>query len=229
MSNPANHKILIVDDDKDILDLLQYNLEKDGYTVKVERKSTHSIETAGKFHPDLIILDIMMPKINGIEVCRQLREHPDFKNTYIFFLTAKSDKQLQLKALNTGGDDYIEKITGLRALTYKISTVLKKNLVIRKSVERINIGDMVIDRNASSVTYKSKEVALPKYEFELLYFFAQNPKKVITRDNLLHNIWGSDVYVLAKSVDTYITNLTQKIGEGLISRVEEGKYKFQVR
>ncbi|MBL6448938.1 response regulator [Fulvivirga sp. 29W222] len=229
MNNSINHKILIVDDDKDILDLLQYNLEKDGYTVKVERKGTHSLETAGKFHPDLIILDIMMPKINGIEVCRQLREHPDFKNTYIFFLTAKSDKQLQLKALDTGGDDYIEKITGLRTLTHKISTVLKKDLVIRKSIEKINIGDMTIDRRASSVTYKSKKMSLPKYEFELLYFFAQNPKKVITRDNLVHNIWGSDVYVLARSVDTYITNLTQKIGEGLISRIEEGKYKFQVK
>lgn len=225
----SKHKILIVDDDKDILDLLKYNLEKDGYDVKVEKKSTSTLKTAGEFKPDLIILDIMMPKIDGIEVCRQLRALPEFKKTYIFFLTAKANRELQSKALNTGGDDYIEKITGLRALTHKVKTVLKKDLVIRKGIEEINLGNLHIQRRTSSVRINNKEVVLPQFEFELLYFFAQNPKKIITSENLLHNIWGSDVYIFAKSVDAYIGNVCKKIGEGLISKVDEGKYKFQVQ
>ena len=223
------YKILIVDDDKDILDLLQYNLEREGYQVKGETKSVNSVETAIAFEPDLIILDIMMPYVNGIEICRRLRSLDPFKGTYIFFLTAKSDMNLQIEALNTGGDDYIEKITGLRALSYKVSTVLKKKLVIRKSVRKIKLGDLTIDRNSSSVTYRGRRIELPKHEFELLYFFAQNPRKIITQDNLLHNIWGSDIYLFAKSVDTYVQNIGQKIGTGLISKVKDDRYRFETR
>ena len=225
MSN-KKYKILIVDDDKDILDLLQYNLEREGYEVRSETKSTRSIETAIEFAPNLIILDIMMPYISGIEICKQLRSIESFKSTYIFFLTAKSDKHLQIEAQNTGGDDYIEKITGLRALSYKVATVLKKNLVIRKSVSEIRIGDLVLDRNENIVWIKNKRVELSQHEFELLYFLAQNPKKAITTDSLLHNIWGSEVYLFAKSVDTYVQNIRQKLGRGLISKVRDDRYRL---
>lgn len=220
------HKILIVDDDKDILDLLKYNLQKEGYQVKTVRNSKKAIETAEHFNPDLIILDIMMPNINGIEVCSSLRENPRFKNTYIFFLTAKSEKYLQIEALEKGGNDYIEKITGLRALTYKVGTVLKNNLVIRKNIKEIDIGDLHIHRATQTVYFKNKEVILPKHEFELLYFFAQNPKKIITQESLLNNIWGSDVYLFAKSVDTYINNIKQKIGAQLIEKVKGDQYRL---
>ncbi|MEM9859724.1 MAG: response regulator transcription factor [Bacteroidota bacterium] len=223
---PKKYKILIVDDDKDILDLLQYNLEREGYEVRSETKSTRSIETALEFVPNLIILDIMMPYINGIEVCKQLRALEHFKNTYIFFLTAKSDKHLQIEALNTGGDDYIEKITGLRALSHKVGTVLKKNLVIRKSMSEIKVGELLLDRNRNTASIKGRSVELSQHEFELLYFLAQNPRKAITTDSLLHNIWGSDVYLFAKSIDSYIQNIKQKLGINLISKVTEGKYRL---
>lgn len=221
------HKILLVDDDKDILDLLKYNLEREGYEVEAEKNSLHAIEKARAFHPDLIILDIMMPKINGLEVCSQLRGLDDFKSTYIFFLTAKSEKYLQHEALAKGGDDYIEKITGLRALTHKVGTVLKKNLVIRKGVKHIELGDLHIDRDTQTVFYKNKKVVLPRHEFELLYFMAQNPKKAITHDSLLHNIWGSEVYLLAKSIDSYVNNIRQKIGVSLIAKTKGDRYKLE--
>ena len=223
---PRKYKILIIDDDKDILDLLRYNLEREGYEVRGETKSTRSVETALKFEPDLIILDIMMPYVNGIEVCRQLRAIENFRGTYIFFLTAKSDRHLQIEALNMGGDDYIEKITGLRALSYKVATVLKKKLVIRKSVKEISIGDLRMDRNAQTIFYKGKRVELSRHEFELLYFFAQNPSKAITQDNLLHNIWGSEIYLFAKSVDTYVQTIKQKVGTALISKVRNDRYRL---
>lgn len=221
------HKILLVDDDQDILELLQYNLEKEGYEVRAVSKSTDSLAAAQDFHPDLIILDIMMPKINGIEVCRQLRENPEFKNTYIFFLTALSDRELQTQALDTGGDDFIQKITGLRALTHKIGTVLKKKLVIRKWVKLIKLGELVIDRQNRLVNYKGKDISLSDAEFEIIYFFAQNPRKIITKDNLVNNIWGSDVYLLAKTLDTYMKNVTDKLGAELIAQVREGKYRLE--
>lgn len=226
---PEKHKILIVDDDKDILELLKYNLEKDGYDVYVEKNSVMSIKRAMQVHPELIILDIMMPEMNGIQVCDQLRRTPDFKETYIFFLTAKTQKLLQMQAFESGGDDYIEKITGLRSLSHKVSSVLDKNLIIRKSVREIEVNGLTLDRAQRIAKFNGKKIVLPQYEFELLFFFAQNPRKIITRDNLLHNIWGSDVYLVAKSVDFYIQNVCSKLGVGLISPVRDGKYKLNTQ
>jgi len=222
-----SHKILLVDDDKDILELLKYNLEREGYEVAAELDSENAVKRAYEFHPDLIILDIMMPKINGIEVCSQLRNLEEFKSTYIFFLTAKTEKFFQKEAFEHGGDDFIEKITGLRTLTHKVSTVLKKNLVIRKGVTQIDLGDLKIDRSTQTVYYKRKKVNLPRHEFELLYFLAQNPKKTITRDSILHNIWGSEVYLFAKSIDTYVNNIKQKMGTSLIEKTKGNNFRLE--
>lgn len=228
MTKLVKYKILIIDDDKDILELLGYNLKRLGYEVMMETNSQSAVQVAKAFKPDLIILDIMMPYVNGIEVCQRLRSLEDFRRTYIFFLTAVSDQKLQTRALNMGGDDYIEKKTGLRALSYKIGAVLRRQLTIRKSIKQIAIGDFVINRETSTARYKGKDVQLPRNEFELLYFFAQNPHKVINQDSLLHNIWGSDIYLLAKSVDTYVDRICNKIGGGLIARVDDQRYRFEV-
>ena len=142
MSDKKPFRILIIDDDRDILELLEYNLEKEGFKVKSLDESYYAIKTAKEFGPDLIILDIMMPHPNGIEICRELRGMKRFEETYIFFLTAKSESYYQQAALDTGGDDYIEKIMGLRALTFKVSTVLKRNFVIRKSAVELTIGNL---------------------------------------------------------------------------------------
>lgn len=226
--NTSKYRVLIVDDDKDILELLRYNLEKEGYDVCVINKGIDSIKTAVAFKPDLIVLDILMPKINGLEVCKKLRAYEGFRNTYIFFLTALSDRKIRKEAFEMGGDDFIQKITGLRALTYKISTVLQHDLIIRKSIPHIHLGDLVVDRLNQEVIYKGKRILLSEAEFEILYFFAQNPAKEISRDSLLQNIWGSDVFLLAKTLDVYLKNVARKLGVEVIRQIREGRYRLEV-
>lgn len=222
------YRVLVVDDDRDILDLLKYNLEKIGYRVKTIENSDKAIAAAKKFSPDLIILDIMMPHPNGIELCRELRSLKQFEQTYIFFLTAKSESYYQEAALDTGGDDYIEKIVGLRALTHKVGTVLKEHFVIRKSLRELTIGKLLINRKTHLVRVGSQEVSLSQPEFELLFFFAQNPRKIITLENLLHNLWGSEIYLLDTSIEVYMESLMKKIGYHLIHRMDGNRFRFDV-
>lgn len=220
---------MLVDDDHDILELLEYNLEKEGFKVKALDDSWNAVKIAKDFGPDLIILDIMMPHPNGIEICRELRSIKRFENTYIFFLTAKSESYYQQAALDTGGDDFIEKVVGLRALTYKVSTVLKRKFVIRKSVPILKIGNLSINRRLSSVRVGDLEITLSKPEFELLFFFAQNPRKVISQENLLCNIWGSEIYLFDTSIDVYIQNLKKKLGLDLIHRTLDNRYRLDLK
>jgi two-component system, OmpR family, alkaline phosphatase synthesis response regulator PhoP len=228
MGDKKHLRVLVVDDDKDILDLLEYNLEKEGFKVKTLDDSLRAIEVARDFAPDLIILDIMMPHPNGIEICRSLRGLKQFEQTYIFFLTAKSEAYYHEAALDTGGDDYIEKVIGLRALTYKVSTVLKRRFVIRKSIAELKIGNLRIYRKANSVRIGDAEIRLSKPEFELLFFFAQNPRKNITEENLLHNIWGSEIYLFDTSIEVYIQNLRNKLGINLIHETRDHKYRLNL-
>lgn len=221
-------RILVVDDDRDILELLAYNLEREGFKVKTTEDSRDAVEVANTFFPDLIILDIMMPHPNGIELCREFRSMKRFENTYIFFLTAKSEHYYHEAALDTGGDDYIEKVIGLRALTYKVSTVLKRKFVIRKSIAELSIGNLWINRKSSSVRIGSFEITLSKPEFELLFFFAQNPRKSISKENLLQNIWGSEIYLFDTSIEVYIQNLRKKLGIDLIHRTTDDRYRLNL-
>src|SRR6187402_1987463 len=195
MGDKKHLRVLVVDDDKDILDLLEYNLEKEGFKVKTLEDSFRAVDVAKDYNPDLIILDIMMPHPNGIEICRTLRSLKRFEETYIFFLTAKSENYYHEAALDTGGDDYIEKVIGLRALTYKVNTVLRRKFIIRKGIPELKIGNLRISRKSNSVRIGNFEIVLSKPEFELLFFFAQNPRKIITQENLVHNIWGSEIYL----------------------------------
>ncbi len=221
-------RILVVDDDRDILDLLEYNFEREGFKVKTLEDSTEAIDVAKDFLPDLIILDIMMPHPNGIEVCRALRNMKRFEDTYIFFLTAKSESYYHEAALDTGGDDYIEKVIGLRALTYKVSTVLKRKFIIRKSILELKVGTLRIFRKSNSVCIGEQEVSLSKPEFELLFFFAQNPRKVISQENLLGNIWGSEIYLFDHSIEVYIQSLKKKLGLDIIHRTLDNRYRFDI-
>ena len=181
-------RILVVDDDPDILELLRYNLSRAGFKIKIIENSKQAIAAAIHFKPHLIILDIMMPAPTGIEICKQLRSMPRFKNTYIFFLTARSEHYYQDAALDTGGDDFIEKIIGLRALTTKVVKVLKENFVIRKSDTSLVSGSLILYRKASLVYLKGIPITFSKPEFEL-FFFAQNPKKIISTESLISSIW----------------------------------------
>jgi two-component system alkaline phosphatase synthesis response regulator PhoP len=217
-----------VDDDRDILDLLEYNLEKEGFKVKSIDDSHRAISVAREFNPDLIILDIMMPHPNGIEICRELRTMKQFENTYIFFLTAKSENYYLQAALDTGGDDYIEKVMGLRSLTFKVSTVLKRKFVIRKGIAELRLGNMRICRRTRSVKIDSTEIPLSRPEFELLFFFAQNPRRTISLENILRNIWGSEIYMLDSAIDGYVSNLKHKLGINLIHPNSSNSYRLEV-
>lgn len=220
-------RILIVDDDEDILDLLQYNLEKEGYEVKILNSSLETLSIAKKFLPDLIILDIMMPGENGIELCRKLRKKDNFRETYIFFLTARSESYYQHAVYHTGGDDYIEKIIGLKALTKKISAVLKGNFVIRKSITELTVGKLQLNRGTFTVCFNGKIFTLNRPEFELLYFFAQNPAREISVDNLIQSIWGSETYIAESNVEVYIQNLKRKFGTPIIEQGKLNQYHLK--
>lgn len=219
-------RILVVDDDIDILELLKYNFEKEGFEVKTLDKSKNTLKVAEKFSPDLIILDIMMPHTNGIDLCEQLRNNPAFKNVYIFFLTARSENGFQETALNKGGDDYIQKLTGVRALLYKVNSVLKRNFRIQKRFSEIEVGDLQIQRRSNSVFFRNSKVQVSDAEFELLFFFAQNRHKTISLDSIIQNIWGSEIYPFHKTVKLYIENLRNKITPEIIKATNKDEYRF---
>ncbi len=228
MSDKKVFRVMVVDDDQDILDLLAYNLEKEGFKVKTLSDSQKTLSLAKEFRPDLIILDIMMPAPNGIELCRQLRGLDGFENTYIFFLTARSESYYMQAALDTGGDDFIEKVVGLRALTHKVSNVLTKQFVIRKRIPKLALGPIKLNRYKSSVKIGKREVSLNKPEFELLFFFLQNPGKSISADTLLHTIWGSEIYLVELSVEAYMNNLIKKIGKHIIEQQHDNQFVLNI-
>ena len=228
MSNKQTYRVLVVDDEEDILELLKYNLNKEGYDVKTANGGKKAVEIARSFKPDLVLLDIMMPHQDGVETCRQLREIPELSGTYILFLTARSEEYSEVAAFDIGADDYITKPIKPRALMSRINALFRREAKKKKDKTKIDVGDLEIDKSSYTVSIKGKEITLPKKEFELLYFLAQNPNKVFSRDDLLQNIWGSDVYVLARTVDVHIRKVREKIGEGYISTIKGVGYKFEL-
>lgn len=228
MAAKPQQKVLVVDDEEPILELLRYNLEKQGYDVKTATDGAGAVETARKFHPDLVLLDIMMPKMDGVEACRQLRAMPELQNTFIVFLTARSEEYSEVAAFDVGADDYITKPIKPRALMSRISALFRRDSKKKASHAQIKLGNLTIDRTSYTIRVSGREISLPKKEFELLFFLAQNPNKVFSRDDLLQNIWGSDVYVLARTVDVHIRKVREKIGDDYITTVKGVGYKFNL-
>ena len=226
MGNKQMHKVLVVDDEEPILELLKYNLEKNGYEVKTALDGAKVVHIAKKFIPDLVLLDIMMPKMDGVETCRQLRDLPELQKMFVVFLTARSEEYSEVAAFDIGADDYITKPIKPRALMSRLSALFRRETKKSTPASIITIDDLTIDRGSYTVTVLGKEINLPKKEFELLYFLAQNPNKVFSREDLLQNIWGSDVYVLARTVDVHIRKVREKIGEDYIVTVKGVGYKF---
>ncbi|HBH25704.1 MAG TPA: DNA-binding response regulator [Cytophagales bacterium] len=227
MGSSKNQRILVVDDDPDIQELLKYNLKKEGYDVKTVSDGIKAVEVAKNFIPDLILLDIMMPVQDGVETCRQIRELPEMNGTYIIFLTARSEEYSEVAAFDIGADDYITKPIKPRALMSRIAAMFRRGTEKKKDISSIAAGELIIDKTSYTVTYQGKQITLPKKEFELLYFLAQNPNQVFSRDDLLKNIWGTDVYVLARTVDVHIRKVREKIGDGFIKTVKGVGYKFE--
>ena len=228
MSN-NKQKSLIVEDEPDILELIEYNLKKEGYQVYTASNGLEAISSAKKHSPDLIILDIMMPKLDGIETCRQLRAMPEFKSTFMVFLTARSEEYSEISGFNVGADDYIAKPIKPRALVSRINAILRRNVSNEAEVEnKLEIGDLVIDREAYLVFQRGQKVVLAKKEFELLYLLASKPGKVFTRETILNNIWEDSVVVTNRTIDVHIRKLREKLGDDYVATVKGVGYKFDI-
>tara|TARA_B100000902_G_C27257095_1_gene888476 strand:+ start:886 stop:1569 length:684 start_codon:yes stop_codon:yes gene_type:complete len=219
--------ILAIDDEKDILLLLKFNLESEGYNVKTASSGKEGIKIAEKFNPDLILLDIMMPDMDGIETCRRFREMEKFQSTYILFLTARVEEYSEVAAFDAGGDDYITKPIKPRALISRINSFYKRESSKKSSKNVVQVDSLLIDRDSYIVKLDDKEIFFPKKEFELLYFLSKNPKKVYSRESLLRNIWGSGVHVVPRTVDVHIRKIREKLGQEYITTIKGVGYRFK--
>jgi two-component system, OmpR family, alkaline phosphatase synthesis response regulator PhoP len=226
-SNKSN-KVLIVDDEPDIVELLQYTFAKSGYDVRTASNGKDTITILHDFMPQLVILDVMMPDIDGIETCRQIRELPEGKEVFVMFLTARSEEFAEKAAFDMGADTYITKPIKPRALLSRVAAIFKRLNSASSYVSEVIVGDLTINRSNYIVFQGRQKKVLPKKEFELLYFFAQNPNTVFSREELLDTLWGTDVYVLARTVDVHMSKLRDKIGEHYIKTIKGIGYKFEI-
>ena len=219
-------KILVVDDDPDIIEILRYNLSLAGYKVKSAFNGKEAVKKAKLFLPEIILLDIMMPEMDGIEACTQIKSLPSLKKTMIIFLSARSEDFTQIAAFDAGGDDYISKPVKPKILLSKIRSVVKR---IHSSVNektRIELGNIVIDRNEYLVKIDNNNIKLPRKEFELFFLLASKPRKVFTRDEIMSKVWGINVVVGDRTIDVHIRKLREKIGDLRFKTIKGVGYKF---
>ena len=226
-TNEKVFKILVVDDEPDILEFLSYNLEKEGFQVITAENGKQGVEKAKKEQPDIILLDVMMPEMDGIEACRTLREMPQFEHTIIAFLTARTEDYSQIAGFETGADDYISKPVKPRVLVSRLRALLRRYESKEAKATFIEVGDIKIDRERYIIIFKGTEMAVPRKEFELLYLLASKPGKVFKRDEILNEIWGRDIIVGDRTIDVHIRKLREKLGEELIRTVKGIGYKFE--
>lgn len=224
-----NYKILIVDDEPDILEILQYNLEREGFKVAVANNGEEGLAIATEFNPDLIILDIMMPKMDGVELCRTLRTKPQFNQTLIAFLTAREEDYSHIAALDVGGDDYITKPIRPRVLISRIKALLRRSerAAAEEQAYTVHVGDLIIDKERILVQRGDESIELAKKEFELLNLLVSKPGKVFTREEIFNKVWGTDVIVGNRTIDVHIRKLREKIGDNYIKTIKGIGYKFE--
>jgi two-component system alkaline phosphatase synthesis response regulator PhoP len=220
-------KILIVDDEPDILEFLQYNLKKEGFVVVAAQDGLQGLAAAEQHKPDLILLDIMMPEMDGVELCRQLREKKEFQDTPIAFLTARDEDFSQITALDVGGDDYITKPIKPRVLLSRINALLRRSdRAGEDDPEIIEAPPLRIDRAKMMVYREEEKIELPRKEFEILWLLASKPGRVFTREEIFDRIWGSEVIVGNRTIDVHIRKLRERLGENFIKTMKGIGYKF---
>lgn len=220
--------ILIVDDEQDILDLIEYNLKKEGFDVLKAENGKEGIEVARAHNPNLVLLDIMMPKMDGMEAVERMRDDEKLKHIPIIFLTARSDEKTEVKGLDKGGDDYITKPISTTKLISRIRAVLRRFEETEMFDDKIKVHDLVIDKDRYIVTKgENEEYQLPRKEFELLYFLASRKGKVMDRQTLLNQVWGNNVYVVDRTVDVHVRKIREKLGDEYIETVKGVGYRFK--
>lgn len=219
-------KILIVDDDPDIVEILRYNLSMAGYQVKSASNGKECVKKAKLFLPEIILLDVMMPVMGGIEACSILKEIPSLNNTRVIFLSARSEDYTQLSAFDAGADDYISKPVKPKILLKKIASIIKRINLNEDNQHILIFEDFVIDKNKFLIIKNNIEINLPRKEFELLFLLASKPGSVFTRDDIMNKVWGSEVIVGDRTIDVHIRKLREKIGDLYFKTVKGVGYKF---
>lgn len=219
-------KVLIADDEPDIVEILRYNLEKEGYEVVTAKNGDEALDKARQAQPQLIVLDMMMPKKSGMEVCEILRAQPQYKDVLIMFLTALSDEATQIKGFGTGADDYVSKPVSPSVFVSKVNALFRRLKPAETGV--ISIGQLTIDPEKFVVKYEGNEIILAKKEFELLYLLASKPGRVFLRNEILSQVWGNEVIVGDRTIDVHIRKIRQKLGVDCITTVKGVGYKFEL-
>lgn len=225
-----NQKILLVDDEKDIVEFLEYNLRQEGYDVVSANDGVEAIEKLNE-KPDLIVLDVLMPKMDGYETCLKIRSIEEFRLTPILFLTAKSSEIDEIKALDLGADDYVQKPVSPKKLVARVKSNLRKSTkdAEDKISNSVTVGPLIINKDQYSVTLNGIPLILPKKEFEILFYLALNPGKVFPREKLLTDIWGTDVFVVERTIDVHVRKIREKLGSAaqMIETVKGVGYRFK--
>ena len=227
MKNLSN-KVLIVDDDPEIIEILNYNLVNSGFVTKSASNGLEAIKKAKKFIPDIILLDVMMPEMDGIEACIKIREIKILTNTRIIFLSARGEDFTQIAAFDAGADDYISKPVKPKILLKKISSIVKRLNRNNNPSGILDLGEIIIDRESYLVTINKDEKNLPRKEFELLYLLATKPGKLFTREEIMLKVWGTEIFVGDRTIDVHIRKLRKKIGEKYIRTTKGVGYKFKI-
>jgi two-component system alkaline phosphatase synthesis response regulator PhoP len=220
-------KILIVDDEPDIIEILKYNLNNEGYDVKSANDGKKAVEKAKKFIPDIILLDVMMPGMDGIEACKEIKKISSLSNTRIIFLSARSEDFTQIAAFDAGADDYVTKPVKPKILIKKISSISKR-INNNTLSDILDLGEIKINKESYLISLNKQDISLPRKEFELLYLLASKPGKVFSRDEIMHKVWGSQVIVGDRTIDVHIRKLREKIGDKLIKTIKGVGYKFKL-
>ena len=223
--NKKDIKILLVDDEPDILEIVGYNLSNEGYQVLTAENGLEAVKIAKKELPHLIILDVMMPEMDGIEACEIIRKNPDLKDTIITFLTARGEDYSQVAGFDAGADDYITKPIKPKVLVSKVKALLRR-FKEQEVVDSVKIGNLVINRDEYKIILKGIEIVLPRKEFELLSLLASKPGKVFKRDEILDKVWGNEVVVGGRTIDVHIRKLREKIGDNSFKTIKGVGYKF---
>ena len=221
-------KVLLVDDEPDILEIVGYNLSAGGYQVFTATNGLEAIEVAKKEVPNLIILDVMMPKMDGVEACEQIRKIPELSNTIITFLTARSEDYSQVAGFDAGADDYITKPVKPKVLLSKVKGLLRRTTIEKDESTALSLGNLIINRDEYKVVKDGEELVLPRKEFELLSLLASKPGRVFTRDEILNSVWGNEVVVGGRTIDVHIRKLREKVGDSSFKTVKGVGYKFVV-
>jgi two-component system alkaline phosphatase synthesis response regulator PhoP len=219
-------KVLIADDEPDILEILKYNLVGEGYQVITAKDGDEALDKAKHFNPELIVLDIMMPKKTGVQVCELLRAQPQFKNTLIIFLTALNDESTQIRGLETGADDYVSKPVSPKVFISRVNALFRR--LPRTGSKIVEVNGMTIDPEKFIVQFEGKDILLAKKEFELLHMLASKPGRVFLRNEILNQVWGSEVIVGDRTIDVHIRKIRQKLGVDCITTVKGVGYKFEL-